>query len=102
MRRRYIAVKIDIEGNVERTDLINAVSSSLLRLFGEYGASLAELTLIDFDPQVNCATFRCSHKTLEMVKSSIIALGEIKGKKAATQIVYVSGTLKALRKRLVT
>lgn len=95
-------MKIDIEGNVERTDLINAVSSSLLKLFGEFGASLAELTLVDFDPQVNCATFRCSHKTLEMVKSSIIALGEIKGKKAATQIVYVSGTLKALRKRLVT
>jgi len=100
LRPRYIAVKIDSEDNTERGDIVNAFSSSLLRLFGEYGASLAELTLIDYDPKVNFAVFRCAHKALEMAKASIIAVREINRRKAATQIIYVSGTIKAVRRRL--
>lgn len=95
-----MAVKIDSEQNIERRDLFNAVFTSLLRLFGEYGASLAELTLIDFDSKSNYAIFRCTHKALEMVKASVVAVREINRKNVAAQIVYVSGTLKALRKRL--
>lgn len=102
MRHRYIAVKVDIEQNVDRRDLISAVSASLLKLFGEYGSSLAELSLVDLDPEGKYAIFRCTHRTLEIVKASIVALGEINGKKAATQVINVSGTLKALRKRLLT
>ncbi len=102
MRHRYIAVKIDSEHEIEGRDLLNAVSDSLFKIFGEYGASLAELTPIDYDPRTNCAVFRCAHKALEMAKASIIAVREINRKKAAAQIIYVSGTLKALRKRLTS
>jgi len=100
LRRRYIAVKIDVKQNIEGKELINAVSNSLLSLFGEYGASLAELTLIEHDPDANYAIFRCNHKALEMAKASIIAVREINRKKAATQIIYVSGTIKALKKKV--
>lgn len=99
MRHRYVSVKIDSEQDIDRWDLLNAVSNSLLMLFGEYGASLSELALIDYDPKSNHGIFRCAHKALEMVKASVAAVTETNRKKAALQIVYVSGTLKALRKK---
>lgn len=99
LRRRYIGVKADSEWEVDRKSLADAVHNSLLRLFGECGASSAGLALIDYYPDRKCAVFKCAHKALDMVKVSIVAVKEMNGKKVATQIVYVSGTLKALRKR---
>lgn len=100
MRRRYIAVEVNCEQNIDWRDILDAVYNSLLRLFGEYGASLAELALIDYDPKVNHAIFRCTRKALDMVKASIVAVREIYRNEAAIQILHVSGTLKALKKRL--
>ena len=100
LRRRYIGAKVDSESEVDGKRLADAVYDSILRLFGEYGASFAELALIDYYPDRKCAVFKCTHKALDMVKASIVAVKEVDGKKAATQIIYVSGTLKALRKRL--
>lgn len=102
VRRRYVAVKVDSEQNIDERDVIAAVYDSLLDLFGEYGASIAELVFIDYDPKTNYAILRCNHKALEMVKASIVAVKEMGGKKTATQIINVSGTIKALRKRLTT
>lgn len=100
LRRRYIAVKVNTEQHLDRKDVFHAVFNSLLKLFGEYGASLAELVLIDYDEKNSVAIFRCVHKALEMVKASIIAVTAINGNNAAIQILCVSGTIKALRKKL--
>lgn len=100
MRRRYIGVKAESEGEIEGRSLAVAVSSSLVRLFGEYGASLADLRLVDCQPESRCAIFRCNHKALDMARASIVALKGVDGEKTALRIVCVSGTLKALRKRL--
>ena len=80
-------------------DVIHAIWSAILKLFGEYGASQVNLTLIEYDPQKSYAVVRCLHKALEMVKASIASITEINGKPAAVHIVGVSGTLKALRKK---
>lgn len=80
-------------------DVIDAVWSAILKLFGEYGASQVNLALIEYDPQKSYAVVRCLHKALEMVKASIASITEINGKPAAVHIVGVSGTLKALRKK---
>lgn len=77
-----------------------AVSVSLLKLFGEYGASQAELAFIEYNPELRCLILRCSHKALDMVKASIAVVTNIRGEKAALHILYVSGTLRALRKRI--
>jgi len=100
LRRRYIAAKIEGVETGEERDIFNAVSLNLLKLFGEYGVSLAELTLIDFNSETSHAIFRCNHSALEMAKTSISALTEVGRKRAATEIVYVSGTLKAIRRRI--
>lgn len=80
-------------------DVIHAIWSAILKLFGEYGASKINLALIEYDPQKSYAVVRCLHKALEMVKASIASITEINGKPATIHIVGVSGTLKALRKK---
>jgi RNase P/RNase MRP subunit POP5 len=100
VRRRYIAVIIKSEQTFTEKELYDAVWSNMLRLFGEYGASQAELALIEYNPEKNQAIFRCSHKTLEMVKVALVALTGINNEKTTPRILRVSGTLKALRRKV--
>ena len=100
MRRRYIAVRIDGERTFDERDFYDAVWTSILRLFGEYGASQTELTLIEYDQETKQAILRCSHKALGLVKASMVAVTEIENESATLHIVLVSGTLKSLRSRI--
>jgi ribonuclease P/MRP protein subunit POP5 len=80
-------------------DVIDAIWSAILKLFGEYGASQVNLALIEYNPQKSHAVVRCLHKALEIVKASIASITEINGKPVAVHIVGISGTLKTLRKK---
>ena len=99
VRRRYLALKLVSERSIDQEDLMNTIWDAMIQLFGEYGASQTDLTLIKYNPERNYAIIRCSHKALELVKASIASITEIKGKPAAIHIQRVSGTLKALRAR---
>ena len=100
MRRRYIAVGIDSDRMFDGRDVREAVLDSVLRLFGEYGASRSELALIEYDQERKQAILRCSHEALDLVKASIVAMTEISGEKATVRIMLVSGTLKSLRRKI--
>jgi RNase P/RNase MRP subunit POP5 len=80
----------------------DVVWTSLVRLFGEYGASQAELSLVEYKPDVKQAIFRCSHRALEMVKASMVATTEVADEKVAFQVIRVSGTLKSLRTKVTS
>ena len=102
-RRRYIAVKIKFEKSGKRLSsgiLWKVVFNSLLRLYGEYGASHAELNLIEYDCDRDYVIFRCNHKSLEAVRNSISTITEINGLNVALHVIYVSGTLRALKRKL--
>jgi len=99
MRRRYLALEVIGEQPISEKDIANAIWNAILQLFGEYGASKANLTLIEYSSQKKCAIVRCSHKALEMVRASITSITEINEKPAAVHVLGVSGTLRALRKR---
>lgn len=100
MRRRYIAVKIDSNQTIKKEDVFYAVWNSILKMFGEYGASQTDLRLIDYDPENRQAVLRCSHKALPLVKASIPCVTRIGGGAAAIHVQLVSGTLSALRRKL--
>jgi len=99
-RRRYISVKIDSEKTFDERDFYDAVWASVFRLFGEYGASQTELVLVEYDLKKRQAILRCSHKVLDMVKASLVAVTDVKDEKATIHILLVSGTLKSLRRKL--
>ena len=75
------------------------ISSGIPVVFGEYGASLANLKLMKYIPEKCQLVIRCSHKALEQVMAAIASTIEVNGKAAAIHVVGVSGTLKALSKK---
>ncbi len=102
VRRRYLALEVNSEQAVTERDVMNAVWEAVLKLFGEYGSSKTDLSLMEADLQRNYAIVRCSHTSLERVRASIASITEINGNPAVVHVSGVSGTLKSLRKKVST
>ena len=102
VRRRYLALRVVSEQRVTERAVMDAVWNAVLKLFGEYGASQANLRLMEYDQQRNFAVVRCFHTALERVRASIASITEIGGKPAVIHVMGVSGTLRALRKKVLT
>ncbi|NIR86895.1 hypothetical protein GWO13_04685 [Candidatus Bathyarchaeota archaeon] len=101
VRRRYLALRVLSEESVSKRDVVDAVWKAVLQLFGEYGASRTNLTFIEYNSERSWGIVRCSHKAVDMVRASVASLTEINGKPVAIDVLGVSGTLKALRKRVL-
>jgi len=99
VRRRYLALRVESEGSVNREELTDSVWRAVTQLFGEYGASQVGMVLIEYDEQGGRGVLRCSHKALPMVRASVASIIKINEKPVAIRVLGVSGTLKALRKK---
>ena len=98
-KRRYLALEVVTEQNIDEWAVLNTVQASVIRLFGEYGASKANLKQIKTGSEKQQTVIRCSHTMLEQVRASVASIIEINGKTAAIHVLGVSGTLKALAKK---
>lgn len=100
VRRRYLALQLDCEGAVDSQEFMNAVWSAVLKLFGEYGASKTGLVLIDFDVERRFAIVRVANAAVDTVRAAIASITNIGNRQVAVHVVMVSGTLKALRRKM--
>jgi len=98
-KRRYVAVEIDSPEPFNSHEFMDAVWGTVSQLFGEYGASQASLSLVDYDTTKKLAVVRTWHKTLEMVRTALTSITHIGNKPVALHVLAVSGTLKALRRK---
>ena len=98
-KRRYLALKVATEQPLDERVVMNAIQVSVLRLFGEYGASQANIKSIKYLPEKRQFVIRCSHKMLEQVRAAIASTVEVNRQKAAVHVLNVSGTLNALAKK---
>ena len=98
-KRRYLALQLDTDGLPSRRQFMEAVWGAVTKLFGEHGASLTSLALIDYDLERKTAVLRTSLATLDLVRASLASIKSIAGSKAAVQVMAVSGTIKALHKK---
>ncbi len=96
IKRRYLALQLECEGLPTERELMDAIWAAVTKLYGEVGASLTGLTLIDFDVERKVAVVRVSLVALGMVRASLATVTSIAGKEAAVHVLAVSGTLKAL------
>jgi RNase P/RNase MRP subunit POP5 len=67
-RRRYLALKIESAENFESKEFLDALWSSILRLYGEYGASKIGLTMISYDAENGIAIIRVAHTELKKLE----------------------------------
>ncbi len=102
VRRRYLALKVDSEETPDSRAVADAVWDAVLRLFGEIGAGQAGLYMVGSDKEKSYMVLRCSHKALPMVRAAVASITRVGGKPAAVHVLRVSGTLKALRGKIVS
>ncbi len=95
-----MALKVDSDFVPSDRELIDTVWSALTRLYGEVGASLANLVLIDYDAQRKLAVLRCNLSVTNEVRTALATVISIADKAAAVHVLAVSGTIKALREKL--
>lgn len=100
VRRRYLALRVECDGQFDRKAFSDAVWNAVQRLFGEVGCSQAGLFLVRFEEETVYVVLRCSHRALPMVKAAIASVTKIGNQPAAIHVLRVSGSLKALRKKL--
>ena len=96
VKRRYLALQLNSNGVASRKEFIDAVWSAVTKLYGEYGASLTSLALIDYDIEKKTAVIRTSLVTLNLVKASLASITSVANREAAVHVLAVSGTIKAL------
>jgi len=96
VKRRYLAVQLECEGLPSEREFMDAVWGSVTKLYGEVGASLTGLALINFDGERKIFVVRTSLASLPSVRASLSAVTTVAGKAGAMHVLAVSGTLKAL------
>jgi RNase P/RNase MRP subunit POP5 len=81
---------------------MDAVWAAVLRLYGEYGASRAYLSLISYDEEERHAVIRVAHVATDMVRAALTTITRIGTTTVAVHVVAVSGTIKALHQKMKT
>lgn len=100
LKRRYLALKLDVDNAPAEREFMDAVWSSVTRLYGEFGASLTSLALISFSSEEKVAVVRSNLVAVDNVRTALATITSLEGKAAAVHVLSVSGTIKALNKNL--
>jgi RNase P/RNase MRP subunit POP5 len=96
VKRRYLALQLDTEGLPSQKEFIDAVWHAVTRLYGEYGASMTSMALIDYDVEQKIAIVRTNLNTVDNLRTALALITSILGKQAGVHVLAVSGTIKAL------
>ncbi len=99
-KRRYLALQVDSTETFDQAQLMNALWNVITKLYGEHGASRTGLTLIEYNPDEKLAVIRTNNTALNMTRASIATITKIGEKPVAIHVLAISGTIKALYKKL--
>ena len=99
-RARYLALIIDSDEMFGSREFTSAVWDAVLRLYGECGTSQTGLALIDYNAEKKLAILRTVHTTVDMVRAALASITRIHDKPVAIHVLAVSGTIKALSKKI--
>jgi RNase P/RNase MRP subunit POP5 len=99
VKRRYLALQLEMESVPSEKELMDAIWGSVTRIYGEVGASLTSMALINFDVSRKIVVIRTSLETLDSVRSSLACITKVAGIVTCVHVLAVSGTIKALFKQ---
>lgn len=99
VKRRYLVLQVDSEVAPSQKELMDAIWSAVVKLYGEVGASQTSMSLIEYNLEKKLAVIRTALATLNIVRASIASITSVAGNEAALHVLAVSGTIKALRKK---
>jgi RNase P/RNase MRP subunit POP5 len=93
-------LQIDSNETFETKEFMNAVWSAITRLYGEHGASQTSLGMIRYDRDRKLAVIRVANPASDMVRAALATITGINETHASIHVIAVSGTIKALTRRI--
>ncbi len=96
VKRRYLAVQLECDVLPTEREFMDTVWASVSRMYGETGASLTGLALIDFSAERKLFVIRAFLASLSSVRASLATVTCVAGEPASLHVLAISGTLKAL------
>jgi ribonuclease P/MRP protein subunit POP5 len=98
-RRRYIAYQVISEEKILLDDLMNTIWHSVLNFLGESGTSKTDIWIVKdtFDEKNQMGLIRCSHTSVEQVRTSLALIERIGDTRVVFKILGISGTIKAAK-----
>jgi len=101
---RYLLLKIIIKNNIElnKEKLQSALLNSILTLFCEVGLVESKFKLLIFNQEKNLAIVKCAKNFLNNFRAAIALITNLNGKPALIFIVKASGTIKSIKKPLLS
>jgi RNase P/RNase MRP subunit POP5 len=91
-----LALRLDAETVPNQKEFMDAVWGAVVKLFGEVGASLTGLALVDYDLEKKLAVVRTSLVALDMVRAALASITCVGGREMAVHVLAVSGTIRSL------
>lgn len=79
---------------------MDAAWCAIIRVYGEHGASQTRLGMIKYDMEKRLAIIRVTNAASDMVRAALTTITEIGDKPASIHVIAVSGTIKALTRRV--
>ena len=99
---RYIVFELLSKTAIKEQDVVRAITGSILKMFGEFGASKTNVWLIEYDSKTKKGIVRCSHKAVETVVASVTLITKIVESEAAFVVKGVSGTIKKAKEKFLS
>jgi RNase P/RNase MRP subunit POP5 len=100
VKRRYLALQLEFDGSLNESEFMSTLWTSIVKLFGEYGASLTNLSLIDYREDLRIAIIRVNLVALDIIRASVASVTSLANKPIVLNVVVASGTLKGLSGRI--
>jgi len=100
-KRRYVAFLLHCDGRKSRDEVIRALWKEVLNFLGEQRASGLNLWLMDFDAGPGRGFLRVAHDRVGVLKGCLALIGEVGGSAACIEVLGVSGTIAALKKKFL-
>lgn len=99
--QRYIVFEIISGSDIIFDDVVNAIWSSSMQLFGEVGTSKLRLWIPSafFDKDRKRGLIRTTNSSVEEARAAIAAIREIGGMKVIFYVLGVTGTIKSARSK---
>ncbi len=100
-KKRYIAFEILSEEDIDFGDLINALWSSILDLFGEVNTGEIDFWLVKdaWRKKTKRGLIKCSHRHVSEVRLAMALINRIGESEVSIRSLGVSGTMKSAKKK---
>lgn len=103
-KKRYIAFQVISEHKILLSDLTNAIWHSMLSFLGELTTAHTKMWIMKdlYDEEKQTGIIRCSHVTVEHVRSALALIQRIGDTRIAIKILGVSGTIKSAKRKFIS